>query len=86
MNDAATHKPATATKHLQGIGKVHAKAAGQIKAGDVLIWNYGYTSVVNGVEKTSPQYITATLVCEDGAESTRRMKIDRLVGVTKESL
>ena len=39
------------TIHLQGIGRVDAKPATEIKIGDILIWNYGYKSTVKSVEK-----------------------------------
>jgi hypothetical protein len=67
---------------LQGVGWVPAKPAGQIVVGDRLIWNSGATSTVEHVEQSSPMFVTVLEKYEDGKEYTRKLKIDRLVGLS----
>ena len=62
--------------HLQNIGKVAAKPAEQIKAGDVLVWNFGSTSEVLAVERTAK-----TVVVKLSGGYSRRFGASRLVAV-----
>jgi hypothetical protein len=48
MTTIQTNPP---TVHLQGIGRVRAKAAGELVAGDVIVFNYGYAYTVVKVEQ-----------------------------------
>lgn len=61
------------TTHIQGIGEVNAKLGQDIKIGDVLVWNYGYTSTVKGIASETKSFITFILVSKSGI-SERRMK------------
>lgn len=76
------------TIHLQGIGRVPAKLAGNVVVGDILVWNYGYTSRVLSIRQASPCFIELTILEvgpghseAEGKQFTRRLKIDRLVAV-----
>lgn len=60
---------------LQGMGNVDAVAASEIKVGDVLMWNYGYTSTVVAIRKTT-KCIVLTELCGDGKTYERRRGSD----------
>lgn len=69
---------------LQGIyGEQKSKAVSEIKKGDVLIWNYGYTSVVvDLIPSKTGKTITALLKSNsDGIIRERKMSATRLVAV-----
>jgi hypothetical protein len=71
------------TRHLQGIGSVHAKPAGNLRPGDVTVWNYGYTATVEGiVRETVAQIIVRLIDNTTGDFYDRRMGKTRLVGIT----
>lgn len=64
---------------LQGIGLVKAKEAGEFKIGDVMVWNYGATSVIKGIAKETKAFIT--YITESKGETyERKLKKSRLVG------
>jgi hypothetical protein len=69
------------TIHLQGIGRVPAKPASELKVGDILSWNCspnGY--VVVSVRDVSPKFIEIVEKNRSTEEEfTRRLKKDRLV-------
>ena len=65
--------------HLQGYGKQHAKPAGDIKVGDVIMWNFGETSEVLGIERETEKQIIVSLKNERGFVGIRRMTKNRLV-------
>ena len=69
--------------HLQGIGIRPAKAAKELKKGDTVMWNYGYTSTVLLVNPSaSGKTITVCLEsCDYGTISERRLGADRLVAL-----
>ena len=69
--------------HLQGIGRVRAKKARDIKIGtDFFVWNYGSTSKpLRRLKETKTQIVFRTKT-RDGRLWERRLKKDRLVGVT----
>ena len=48
------------TLHLQGIGDVPAMAAGDLKAGDHIMYNYGVTAQVVRVEPSGKQSVKIT--------------------------
>lgn len=65
---------------LQGIGEKPAKCASTIKAGDTILWNFGYTSKVLNVElKGKSAYITT--LSESGNTYQRRFAQTRLLGI-----
>lgn len=71
------------TTHLQGIGSVPAKAAQDLQRGDIIRWNYGYTStVLDLIPSKSGKTITAVLLeNESGKTVERKLGAARLVGV-----
>lgn len=65
---------------LQGIGVVQGTPAGELKPGDVIMWNFGYKSVV--VELLKETAKTVTIRSEvDGTYYERKMGKTRLVCV-----
>lgn len=67
---------------LQGIyGWQKAKPVKEIKAGDTLKWNFGYTSKVIDIlqSKTGKTYIVTTRSTDSGHIYERRMGANRLV-------
>jgi len=73
------------TVHLQGIGSRPAKAVKDLNqyGGDVIIWNYGYKSIVlRLIPSDSGKTFSATLKSLDsGKVTTRRLGANRLVAV-----
>ena len=66
---------------LKGVGWVKGKAAGELVAGDRLMWNEGAISTVDHVTRTSEQFVTIVEKAEDGKEYDRKVKIDRLIAL-----
>lgn len=60
--------------HLQGVGRVKAKPARDLRPGDVTVWNYGYTDKVESVEPYGKHYLRVKLT-----SGVRQMKLSRLV-------
>ena len=59
------------TVKLQGIyNKQEAKAVKELKTGDVIMWNYGYTSTVVDLKSN-----------QDGVVRERKMGAERLVAI-----
>lgn len=68
--------------HLQGIGEQNATQAQNIKVGDVLIWNYGFTETVTSIEQSkSGKMLYFSISCPSGYIGTRRITKNRLVAV-----
>jgi len=66
--------------HLQKIGQHQAKPASQIKVGDTLVWNWGWTSVVTEIVSETPKTIKIELkASENGQLCTQRFLKSRLV-------
>ena len=72
-----------ATIQLQGIGKRKAIAAGELTAGMVTIWNYGYECEVLSVEfsKTGKTLVAKLRNLHDGKVYGRKMTASRLVAI-----
>lgn len=73
------------TVQLQGYGRADAYNAENIKKGDILLWNYGYTSKVKNVEST-PSGKSVKITTTDsrsGNEYTNTYRKNRLLAVTK---
>lgn len=74
---------------LQGFGWCNAIPASEIEVGDILVWNYGYTSQVVEVVKETQHFRTfRTRVERDhkhAALYTRKLKKGRLVSVGQEA-
>lgn len=62
------------TIHLQGIGQVQAKQAADIKPGDVLMWNYGYTSTVTAILSQTPKSLVIKNRTDSGTYTRRLLK------------
>lgn len=71
------------TIQLQGIGKKEAKTVGELKIGDVIVWNFGMTStVVDLIPTKSGKSIKCMLRSnQDGIVRDRLMRVDRLVAI-----
>lgn len=67
------------TMHLQGIGEVPAKPAGELKVGDQLMWNYGTTSTVVSVKPCGTQSIEVVEEYDGGKRYNRTFRRHRLV-------
>lgn len=68
---------------LQGKGWNQAVLAGQLKPGMVTVWNYGATETIEDVKFTKTgKTIVVSIICESGYKATRRLRADRLVGVS----
>lgn len=68
------------TINLQGIGQMMAVPAANIKPGDVLMWNYGYTSTVLAILSETSKSMVIKTRCEGGI-FTRRLMKTRLVAI-----
>ena len=68
----------TQTTHLQGIGSHTAKQAQDFSIGETMVWNYGGTSIVTGITKNTPAFITFEIE-SNGKTYTRRLNKTRLV-------
>lgn len=68
---------------LQGIGKRPGKEVGELKIGDVIMWNFGATStVVDLIPTKSGKSIKCMLRSnQDGIVRDRLMRVDRLVAI-----
>lgn len=71
------------TVHLQSVGKKPAKTVGELKIGDVIMWNFGATStVVELIPTKSGKSIKCILQSnQDGIIRDRMMRVDRLVAI-----
>ncbi|MGW6145775.1 hypothetical protein [Streptomyces sp. NPDC055140] len=71
---------ATGTIHLQGVGRVPAVAAQQLKAGDQLMYNFGGVYQISKIEDASPKFVRIFEVStETGEEYHRRVMKDSLM-------
>lgn len=70
------------TIHLQGIGKRNAIESKFLKAGMVLLWNFGYKSTIKEISfsKTNKS-LYLTVETEDGKLCNRTLRAERLVAV-----
>lgn len=65
---------------LQSIGKVPAIPAGELKTGDVLMWNFGYKYSVDSIIKSTEKTITIkTTSLETGRTFEQKLFKNRLV-------
>lgn len=71
------------TIKLQGIsGKQQAKQVKELKIGDIIKWNYGYTSeVVELIPSKTGKTITVMLKSQDNVVRDRKMGATRLVAI-----
>lgn len=61
------------TIHLQKIGKKEAVTAQELKVGDILMWNFGYTSTVIEILKETAKSITIKTKGEDNYIGIRKL-------------
>jgi len=71
----------TATVQIQSVGRCKGKPAGQLQAGDVTIWNFGYTHTFVGFVKETKAQVIAQFANNNGTTWEKRMGKDRLVAV-----
>ena len=71
----------TATVQIQSVGRCKGKPAGQLQAGDMTIWNFGYTHTFVGFAKETKAQVIAQFANKDGSIWEKRMGKDRLVAV-----
>jgi hypothetical protein len=69
------------TIHLQAIGRVAAKPAGELLLGDVIMWNFGYTSKVVDITTRGTTQIVVHTQRDNDSTYTRVMNKTRLVAV-----
>lgn len=69
------------TIQLQSIGKRKATEAKNIKVGDTLIWNFGYTTKVLEIVKETAHTIIIRSINESGKIYDRRLGKERLVAI-----
>lgn len=69
--------------HLQGVGKVRAVPAGELKIGSVTMWNYGGTATVETIAPKGALSLSITMRTDAGLPWTRTFRRDRLVAVAK---
>lgn len=67
--------------HLQGIGEQNATEAQNVKVGDVLVWNYGYTSTVKSISTNKSGKTLLFTTESNGKIYQRRVNINRLLAV-----
>lgn len=70
-----------ATVQLQSVGRVAAKPAGELLIGDVMIWNFGYTSKVVDITTRGTTQIVVHTQRDNDSTYTRVMNKTRLVAV-----
>ena len=64
---------------LQGIGICPAIPAGELKVGDVTVWNFGETETITEIIKETVKTILVKIECGSGYTGTRRLNKSRLV-------
>lgn len=68
------------TTWLQGVGAHGGKPAGEVVPGDVLVWNYGHTSLVTAILSSTKQTVTVQTLC-DGKPYERKLHKARIVAI-----
>lgn len=68
---------------LQSIGIVQGTPAAELKAGDTMMWNWGFKSTVKEVVTAGAKSITIVEVSSTGTEYTRTFRNTRLVCILK---
>ena len=66
--------------HLIAVGDMPGTPAGELRAGDCLMWNFGSVYQVTAVREASPKFMEITeRATKGGEEYKRRLRKDRLV-------
>jgi hypothetical protein len=71
----------TNTVQIQSVGRCKGKPAGTLTAGDITIWNFGYTATFVGFVKETKAQVVAQFARKDGSIWEKRMGKDRLVAI-----
>lgn len=68
---------------LSGVGNVNARNASNLKKGDILLFNYGYTSRVESVSpsKTGKSVTVTTRSSISGEKFTKTYRSNALLGI-----
>jgi hypothetical protein len=66
---------------IQSVGRCKGKPAEQLCAGDVTIWNFGYTATFVGFTKETKAQVIAQFADPNGELWEKRMGKTRLVAV-----
>jgi hypothetical protein len=70
------------TIRLQSIGLTKGTEAGNLKKGDVTVWNFGFTETVLEIIKETPKTIVLKIQSDDsGNTHERRLNKNRIVGI-----
>lgn len=72
------------TLQLQSIGHVIGQPAANVKVGNVLMWNFGQTSTVLEIVKTTPSFIVVKTESKGGYVGERKLKKSRLVCILQD--
>lgn len=67
------------TTHLQNIGAHPALPTEELRVGDIMVWNWGYTSEVISIKQVSKCFFEIEEKATDGKVYTRRAKVGRLI-------
>lgn len=72
---------------LQGIGIVPEQPARNIRVGDTLVWNYGYTETVKAVtpSKTGKTLNVTIIDDKSGREHIRKLRVETPVCIKQQS-
>ena len=69
-----------ASIQLQSVGLVPATPAGELKPGDVTVWNFGFTeTILSVVKETAKSVVLEIRSDKEGTVHTRRFLKTRLV-------
>lgn len=75
------------TTWIQGFGACYGKPAVELQPGDIMGWNYGYTSEVINIVSETPTTVTITEQWDSGEgnkkSTTRRFKKSRIVAIVE---
>jgi hypothetical protein len=73
--------------HLQGMGRCPAIPAGDLKVGDIIVYNYGGTTIVRSKRKVTTKTVEVVVESQEridkGKHYTRQYRVDRLVAVDR---
>jgi hypothetical protein len=85
LNESEEARQYDGKVQLQSVGKVNAVKGSNLKPGDIIAFNWGYTAKVLDVEPSaSGKTVTVTAVSSDtGNKYTRKYGADRLVPLSK---
>lgn len=70
------------TIQLQSIGHQPAIEAGNLKVGDITVWNFGGKELIISKDRETAAFVFFTIKCERNGELyERKLKKTRLVGI-----